>query len=217
MIIIMEDSEESLGGRTPANQGRRDSGFSGGRKLWHVTDRHQGRVRLQPPTSKILPLPSTSDVRPSPRLAILVNCISLPLYSPAMSLASASSALLRTCARQQLPAARAAVSACQQRGVADAAPKSSFDSPFGRTHEHSDTTKIPNFSKYASKRSPTTNKVFSYFMAGSMGLVSAVGAKATVQGRSPPAASTVSRCDGRENNRRRMICLDISGGFKGEC
>ncbi|KAJ9269416.1 hypothetical protein DTO212C5_4479 [Paecilomyces variotii] len=177
----MEDSEESLGGRMPANQGRRDSGFSGGRKLWHVTDRHQGRVRLQPPTSKILPLPSTSDVRPSPRLAILVNCISLPLYSPAMSLASASSALLRTCARQQLPAARAAVSACQQRGVADAAPKSSFDSPFGRTHEHSDTTKIPNFSKYASKRSPTTNKVFSYFMAGSMGLVSAVGAKATVQ------------------------------------
>jgi ubiquinol-cytochrome c reductase iron-sulfur subunit len=98
-------------------------------------------------------------------------------------LASASTTLLRACARQQLPAtaARATIAAGQQRGVADAT-KTAFESPFGRTNESSPTVKVPDFSKYASKSSPTTNKVFSYFVAGSMGLVSAVGAKATVQG-----------------------------------
>ncbi|KAL1962881.1 hypothetical protein VTN77DRAFT_9059 [Rasamsonia byssochlamydoides] len=98
-------------------------------------------------------------------------------------LTAASTTLLRACARQQLPttAARAAIAAGQRRGVADAAPKSSFDSPFGRSKESSSTLKIPSFGKYASKNSATSNKVFSYFVAGSMGLVSAVGAKATVQ------------------------------------
>ncbi|KAL1981117.1 hypothetical protein VTN96DRAFT_3051 [Rasamsonia emersonii] len=97
-------------------------------------------------------------------------------------LATASTALLRACARQQLPttAARAAIAAGQQRGVADAAPKSSFESPF-KTKDANSTLKIPSFSKYAAKSSATTSKVFSYFVAGSMGLVSAVGAKATVQ------------------------------------
>lgn len=41
---------------------------------------------------------------------------------------------------------------------------------------------IPSFKKYASSSGETPNKVFSYFMAGSMGLITAVGAKATVQG-----------------------------------
>lgn len=105
-------------------------------------------------------------------------------------LAAASSSMLRACARQQLPAARAAIAGVQQRrGVADAAPKSSsFDSPFTR----SETTKIPSFSKYAAKGSATSNKVFSYFVAGSMGLVSAVGAKATVQGGFPLRPSLIS-------------------------
>ncbi|KAJ5802727.1 Ubiquinol-cytochrome c reductase iron-sulfur subunit [Penicillium pulvis] len=97
-----------------------------------------------------------------------------------MSLSSASSTLLRTCARQQLPTTRAAVTSCQQRrGVADA--KASFDSPFVNAGERGSTVKIPNFSKYKSNSSPRTNQVFSYFMAGTMGLASAVGAKATVQ------------------------------------
>lgn len=99
-----------------------------------------------------------------------------------MSLSSASSTLLRTCARQQLPTTRAAVTSCQQRrGVADA--KASFESPFVNAGERGSTLKIPNFSKYKSNSSPRTNQVFSYFMAGTMGLASAVGAKATVQGR----------------------------------
>ena len=59
----------------------------------------------------------------------------------------------------------------------------SFDSPF-KTAESPSTTKIPNFSHYMSKRSETGNRVFQYFMVGSMGLLAAAGAKATVQGRS---------------------------------
>jgi ubiquinol-cytochrome c reductase iron-sulfur subunit len=98
-----------------------------------------------------------------------------------MSLSAASSTLLRTCARQQLPTARAAVTSCQQtRGVADA--KASFESPFATANERGSTLKIPNFSKYQSNKSPRSNQVFSYFMAGTMGLATAVGAKATVQG-----------------------------------
>ncbi|PYH98048.1 ubiquinol-cytochrome c reductase iron-sulfur subunit precursor [Aspergillus ellipticus CBS 707.79] len=98
-----------------------------------------------------------------------------------MSLSSASSSLLRACARQQLPSSRAAIASCQQRrGVADAA-KPSFESPFGSSKEYASTVKIPDFSKYSSKKTPRSNQVFSYFMAGSLGLASAVGAKATVQ------------------------------------
>ena len=100
-----------------------------------------------------------------------------------MSLSSASSSLLRACARQQLPTtSRAAVASCQQRRGVSEASKSSFQSPFGSSEEYSSTLKIPNFSKYSSKKSPRSNQVFSYFMAGSLGLASAVGAKATVQG-----------------------------------
>lgn len=103
-----------------------------------------------------------------------------------MSLSSASSTLLRTCARQQLPATRAAVASCRQRrGVSDA--KSTFDSPFGTSNEYSSTLKIPNFSKYSSSNPPRSNLVFSYFMAGSLGLASAVGAKATIQGTFSPS------------------------------
>lgn len=95
-----------------------------------------------------------------------------------------SSALLRTCARQQLPTSvtrSAAIAAGhQQRGVANAGAK--FESPFAAGEDPTSTLKIPNFKKYTSKSSPTTNKVFSYFVAGTMGLGSAVGAKATVQG-----------------------------------
>lgn len=129
--------------------------------------------------SNFVPASSTSLPPRPPRNAIavtpsVVNCIT-------MSLSSASGSLLRACARQQLPTTRAAVTSCQQRrGVADA--KSSFQSPFASADERGSTVKIPNFSKYSSGSSPRTNQVFSYFMAGTMGLASAVGAKATVQG-----------------------------------
>jgi len=47
------------------------------------------------------------------------------------------------------------------------------------------TTKIPSFGHYFSGRGKggeTNNKVFQYFMVGTMGALSAAGAKATVQG-----------------------------------
>jgi ubiquinol-cytochrome c reductase iron-sulfur subunit len=56
----------------------------------------------------------------------------------------------------------------------------SFDSPFKQA-ERVNTLKVPSFAKYKSSGGETPNKVFSYFMAGSMGALTAVGAKATVQ------------------------------------
>lgn len=56
----------------------------------------------------------------------------------------------------------------------------SFQSPF--KDDSNPTTKIPSFAKYMSKRGETSNKTFQYFMVGTMGLLSAAGAKATVQG-----------------------------------
>jgi ubiquinol-cytochrome c reductase iron-sulfur subunit len=100
-------------------------------------------------------------------------------------LSSASATLLRSCARQQLPShvARSAVAGVQQqqqRSASNAGAKPSFQSPFASAEEADATLKIPSFKKYMSKSSPSTNKVFSYFVAGTMGLGSAVGAKATV-------------------------------------
>jgi len=45
----------------------------------------------------------------------------------------------------------------------------------------SNTAKIPSFKAYRSAGGETTNKVFQYFMVGTMGAVSALGAKNTVQ------------------------------------
>lgn len=149
-------------------------------------------------TSPHLQNPRASDSPPSAPLchnATQRNChpsiarttstrLSLRQFKiPAAMSQQLSSALLRTCARQQLPTVTrsAAIAAGQQqRGVANASAK--FESPFSSGEDATSTLKIPNFKKYTSKSSPTTNKVFSYFVAGTMGLGSAVGAKATVQG-----------------------------------
>ena len=59
----------------------------------------------------------------------------------------------------------------------------SFDSPFvSKPKDKVDFDKIPNFAAYRSKSGENTNRVFQYFMVGSMGLLTAAGAKATVQG-----------------------------------
>jgi len=42
--------------------------------------------------------------------------------------------------------------------------------------------KVPSFGKYMSRRSEPANRVVQYFMVGSMGVLAAAGAKATVQG-----------------------------------
>ncbi|KIW33355.1 ubiquinol-cytochrome c reductase, iron-sulfur subunit [Cladophialophora immunda] len=107
--------------------------------------------------------------------------------------ASAGSAL-RTWTRHSLPvnsssassqSSRLAITASNipQRRLessgAEATGSTSFQSPF-RTTKY-DTHKIPSFKTYESKNSEITNRVFQYFMAGSMGLLAAAGAKNTVQ------------------------------------
>lgn len=82
--------------------------------------------------------------------------------------------MLRLCPRRQVPAIPAKIIATQRRGVSDTSPYTSDSNP---------TTKIPSFAKYMSKRGEVSNKTFQYFMVGSMGLLAAAGAKATVQGR----------------------------------
>ncbi|KAI9828061.1 MAG: hsp70 nucleotide exchange factor fes1 [Thelocarpon impressellum] len=105
-------------------------------------------------------------------------------------LTSTPSTLLRTCARRQLAAARPSSAATvqvhqQRRGKAsEASPEASggasFESPFKNLRDNP-TTKIPSFAQYKSKAGPDSNLVFQYFMVGSMGLLAAAGAKATVQ------------------------------------
>jgi len=54
---------------------------------------------------------------------------------------------------------------------------STYESPFkGETK-----SKVPDFSKYMSKGSGSTNALFSYFMVGTLGAISAAGAKSTIQ------------------------------------
>ena len=93
-------------------------------------------------------------------------------------LAKPSATALQACARQRLPAVArlAALAAVQCRHkTADA----KFESPLSAAR---DTNKIPDFSKYMSKRGETSNRVFQYVMAGTMGAITAAGAKATVNG-----------------------------------
>ncbi|KAI0515311.1 ubiquinol-cytochrome c reductase iron-sulfur subunit, mitochondrial [Xylaria bambusicola] len=54
----------------------------------------------------------------------------------------------------------------------------SYSSPF---KGESKTTNIPDFSHYVNKNSTKTNLLFSYFMVGTMGAITAAGAKSTVQ------------------------------------
>lgn len=72
----------------------------------------------------------------------------------------------------------------QKRGASNEnkPPSKNGSSTFTTSNNDRSTLKIPDFSKYSSKGNPRSNQVFSYFMAGSLGLASAVGAKATVQG-----------------------------------
>ncbi|PBP23504.1 putative uv-damaged dna-binding protein [Diplocarpon rosae] len=61
-----------------------------------------------------------------------------------------------------------------------AASTSSFDSPF-KGEANDAASKIPDFSNYRSKTSSNSNLLFQYFMVGTMGALTAAGAKATVQ------------------------------------
>lgn len=106
-----------------------------------------------------------------------------------MSLPSkATTSLLRHAGRQQLPALHSSAALVQKRNRADSPFDAStshaeFTSPFHRgTRNEQDTTVIPNWGKYRSSSSETGNKLFQYFMVGSFGGLTALGAKNTVQG-----------------------------------
>ncbi|KAI9886129.1 MAG: glycerol ethanol, ferric requiring protein [Watsoniomyces obsoletus] len=96
-------------------------------------------------------------------------------------LSSTISPALRVCARHRLPLLRSSpLCVSQQRNKSDTGATVYFDHPF-RPSETQPTTKVPDFGKYKSRRGATSNVTFQYFMAGSMGLLAAAGAKATVQ------------------------------------
>jgi len=99
------------------------------------------------------------------------------------ALTTSGSRALQLCVRHQLPAARLAPSlAMQKRNVSEAHTTSSFDSPFRGLGSNERTTKIPSFAKYKSKTGEQGMKTYQYFMVGTLGALSALGAKATVQG-----------------------------------
>ena len=100
---------------------------------------------------------------------------------------------MRQCARQQLTPLRSSTAAIQKRNKADSAYEAThvspgYSSPFRGVSNRKDTTSIPSFKAYRSKGGENSAKVFQYFMVGTMGAVSAIGAKNTVQGMSkkPP-------------------------------
>jgi hypothetical protein len=93
-----------------------------------------------------------------------------PLQTMSRALARSAAASAR------LPAVRAVSSTPALR---DASSSSSFESPF---KGESKSSRVPDFSKYMSKGKGSSNALISYFMVGTLGAISAAGAKSTVQG-----------------------------------
>jgi hypothetical protein len=89
------------------------------------------------------------------------------------NLASKAGHITRCCARQRLVASRVAPAAT---ALAQKRFESSDASNWGAT------TRIPDFGKYRSKGSEEGNRTFQYVMVGTMGALTAMGAKATVVG-----------------------------------
>lgn len=91
------------------------------------------------------------------------------------SLSTASRLCLRSAAKPAVPAVRALSSTAIRSDSASG----TYTSPFKGAEAGN---KIPSFGKYVSKDKPATNKLFSYFMVGTMGALTAAGAKSTVSG-----------------------------------
>ncbi|KAL2267251.1 hypothetical protein VTJ83DRAFT_4528 [Remersonia thermophila] len=91
-----------------------------------------------------------------------------PLQTLPRALARAASSRLPT----------QAVRAVSSTPALSAGASSSFESPF---KGESKTTKVPDFSKYMAKAPGGKNALYSYFMVGTMGAITAAGAKSTIQ------------------------------------
>ncbi|KAF5009829.1 hypothetical protein FDECE_3975, partial [Fusarium decemcellulare] len=92
------------------------------------------------------------------------------------TLATASRMCLRAAARPAVPAVRALSTTAVRPDSASAS--AAYSSPFKGESKGS---QIPDFGKYVSSSGEGKNKLFSYFMVGALGAVSAAGAKSTVQ------------------------------------
>jgi ubiquinol-cytochrome c reductase iron-sulfur subunit len=86
------------------------------------------------------------------------------------NLTSKAGHIARTCSRRRLATARTPTTLVQKRF------ESTDASNWGAT------TRIPDFGKYRSKGTEEGNRTFSYVMVGTMGALTAMGAKATVVG-----------------------------------
>jgi ubiquinol-cytochrome c reductase iron-sulfur subunit len=97
----------------------------------------------------------------------------------ALSLANASRIVARSLARchcsSVAPFSRALSTSAVRH---DAAASSSYESPFKGEPK---STKVPDFSKYMGGNAGV-NQMFGYFMVGTMGTITAAGAKSTIQG-----------------------------------
>lgn len=97
-----------------------------------------------------------------------------------MVLTASSRALLRAAPRTSNAVRALSSTAAVKADSNQASP--AFQSPFSKPGQTNDTTKIPDFSHYRSKRGSSNNLLMQYFMVGTMGALTAAGAKATVQG-----------------------------------
>lgn len=147
---------------------------------------------------------------------------SKPLTTTMAPLTKAATPALRAWTRHALPTVRPsaaslafprATTATQSRnasGGTDVSPNASaFDDPFRRSGGTAqDTHKVPSFGKYKSSATEAANKTFSYFMVGTFGAITALGAKATVQGESPSigAVHMLSRKAARKADPDDKIC-----------
>ncbi|KAH7353311.1 ubiquinol-cytochrome c reductase [Plectosphaerella cucumerina] len=84
----------------------------------------------------------------------------------------------RTCLRQLARPSTAARALSTSSARAADSTASSYSSPFKGTQKGD---QIPDFKDYVSKNSKATNQLFGYFMVGTMGAITAAGAKSTVQ------------------------------------
>ena len=109
-----------------------------------------------------------------------------PPFLEMAPLTTASRLCLRSAAGaarpSQLAAARAFSTSAVRRDSASGG--ASYTSPF-RIAGAGKGNQIPDFGNYMSKEGEGRNKLISYFMVGSMGALTAAGAKSTVEGRWP--------------------------------
>jgi ubiquinol-cytochrome c reductase iron-sulfur subunit len=98
------------------------------------------------------------------------------------SLARSARALRAVKVQAPVVQVRALSSTSAKKAEGEPAVAPTINSPF-KAPTKAQTTKIPSFAAYRSKKNNAgKNLLFQYFMVGSMGALTAAGAKATVQG-----------------------------------